>query len=565
MITPFPERFPTKVLEHFNIGEVEPSLDELLLPCFCDTPAIERFLRANKGILLGGKGTGKTALFTLLKHGDREFANPRRARQRLIAIDSDVEYSRLKYAALSTIKSDIPDEDIQFRYLWEIYIIYCLLVELKDDGILSDHRAKSEASRFLEIFDAKGKTPSLMEFLGAVKKTAGFRVDISNPAFPTPDFYVSVEPGDASASNAEKFDVSLSELKASISRYLARRKQYVYIVVDNIDDFVSREEYEIQKLLLQGLLRCSRSFISTRNIKIRLLLRTELFEHINFSQVGGYDKVAPTTIKLSWSPSDIWKFLGERILWNFKHHLAIEHFEYSGDGQSLDLEPWDRKVPWYHRLLMWLHLYKPNGRDSRDSKDVSLRDEAYKSAITTIFPRTIKHYDGSGNVEDIDLFSFIETHFKLGNGELTPRILMIYVQKVFELCADYYAKNDEPFVEKDENGEFPLLKRKEILAAYGWLQEEVLRIFLGSVTINEWRTWLEIIFKQKGKKTTFSYRAVRKLIGVGDDVEIRDFLAYLTHLGVFQCRDTSVALEQRHYELPILLHKNFASGLHAGS
>jgi hypothetical protein len=558
MITPLPEKIPTSILSSFEFGEVEPSNDDLLLACYCDTPPIERFLTSNRSIILGGKGTGKTALFTLLKQKDREFINPKKAKQRIIPIDTDIEYTRLRYTVLKSIKSDIPDEDIQFRYLWEIYVLYRVINELKRGNFFLDAKAKKDTQAFLDIFDPEKKNMSLFDFLTSIRGTVGIRLDTSNPAFPTPDVYISVEPNQNPTDQADRLDVSLSDLKKYVNETLATKKEFVYVIVDNIDDFVAREEYEIQKLLLQGLLQCTRTYTAYNHIKLKLFLRTDLFNNINFSQVGGYDKIAPITEKLVWRKTDIWTFIGERVLWNLSHSLNIKNFDYTAHSRTVHLEAWDQKKPLIEKLLQAIGLKRLIPRDKRDSPDISLRDEAFTAAITTIFPRQIKHYLPNGNVEEMDIFEFLDTHFRLGNGELTPRIFIIYIRKVFELSVEHYEKNNEPYIERDENGEYPLIKRREMLAAYGWLQSEMVRIFLGSVTNNEWRNWLEIFLKKKGRKTTFSYRLVRKTVGVGDNVCIKEFLSFLCHLGVLDCRDKSVSLERRHYELPILLRNNHA-------
>ena len=69
MINPLPNKISSFILDEFTFGEVEPQEDLLLLPCFCKTQPIKHFLGSNKTILLGGKGTGKTALFTFAYTG----------------------------------------------------------------------------------------------------------------------------------------------------------------------------------------------------------------------------------------------------------------------------------------------------------------------------------------------------------------------------------------------------------------------------------------------------------------------------------------------------------------
>ena len=538
------------------MGEIEPAEDELLLPCFCDIPPITRFLKSNKLVLLGGKGTGKTALFTLLRRGDREFSNPKRYRQLLIPISTDIEYTRLRTAVSEVIKTETSDVDIQFRYFWEIYFLYRLLYVMRSNNLIRRGEHHERAERFLNVFDPNGENPSLIDFLKSIRLRLGVKIDNTNPAFPAPDFYVEPCSPSKNDSNRE-MDLSLNEVKDLANSILKKKKTYTFITVDNIDDFVAREDYDIQKLLIQGLLQCARGFQPYSHLKIKLFLRTELYSAINFSQVGGYEKIS--TEKLHWAPAEIWVFIGERILWNLKRKLRIEDdFSYIGSEKRIELESWQGRLVWWKRFLEKIGMYRRKPGDDRDSFDRSTLEDAYRGAITSILPRTIKHYDSSGTVTDVDLFDFLESHFRLGNNELAPRLFIWYFQKVIELCEEYYKNNPQKDLRRDHNGEFPLIRRKEMTAAYGWLQREVQGMFLGAVTHKVWRDWLDVFFKKKGARKTFSYKSISKMLREPDSQSFKEFLSYLCHLGVLSCRDKSAPLERRQYDVPILLMKNWA-------
>lgn len=558
MIEPLPEKISTNILARFTMGELEPEDDKLLLPCFCEIPPITRFLRSNKLVLLGGKGTGKTALFTLLRRGYKEFPNPKRHHQLLIPVSTDIEYTRLRTAVSEVLRTEAEDLDIQFRYFWEIYLLYRLLYVMRSEGLINHGDHHERAEKFLDVFSPEVKDPSLIDFLKSIRLKFGVKVDASNPAFPMPDFYVEPSESGGNESETAELNLSLNEVKELANSILSKNKTYTYITIDNVDDFVAREEYEIQKMLIQGLLQCARGFNAYPHIKIKLFLRTELYKSINFSQVGGYEKIS--TEQLRWSTADIWHFIGERILWNLKTHLEIEQdFFYVGEQRRIELESWQGKPNWWESIVVKMGFKPKKSGDHRDSYDVSSIEHAYRAAMTTILPRTIKHFEQSGAVNDVELFDFLDTHFRLGNDELAPRLFIWYFQKVFELCEEYYERNPQSNLKKDENGEYPLIRRKEMLAAYGWLQTEVQSMFLGAITHKAWREWLEIFFKKKGARTTFSYKSIIKIVGVDADQNLKEFLAFLNYVGVLDCRDKALPLDRRQYDLPILLRKKWAT------
>lgn len=540
------------------MGELEPEDDDLLLPCFCEIPPITRFLRTNKLVLLGGKGTGKTALFTLLKRRNKTFSNPRRHQQLLIPISTDIEYTRLRGAVSEVFKSESKDSDIQFRYFWEIYFLYRLLYTMREENLLRGEESQKTAIKFLDIFAAEGRAPSLIDFLKSLKFRLGVKVDSSNPAFPSPDFYMEPCQGANDGKKDRELDICLDEVKNLANRILTKKKIYTYIAVDNIDDFVAREDYEIQKMLVQGLLQCAKGFNPYSHIKVKLFLRTELYKAIDFSQVGGYEKIQ--TEQLQWTTADIWHFIGERILWNLKHHLKIEEdFYYVGGERRIELDSWQGNSKWWRRLLEKLRIVKKKTGDNRDSYNVSEFDIVFQSAMTCILPETVKQYDVSGTVCDIDLFDFLDSHFRLGNNELAPRLFIWYFQKVFELCEEYYRQNPEEHLRKDDNGEYPLIRRKQMTVAYGWLQAEVQNMFTGAITHKRWRDWLENFFKKKGSATCFSFKRIKKMLGLDEDQALKEFLAFLSYIGVLNCRDKSISFDRRLYDLPILLQTNWAA------
>jgi len=164
------------------------------------------------------------------------------------------------------------------------------------------------------------------------------------------------------------------------------------------------------------------------------------------------------------------------------------------------------------------------------------------------------HIDQSGEKCFIDIFEYLKSHFCLGNGETTPRVVLLYLEKVVSISAEYYNQNpDKASISKDENGEYPLILRELMMQAYFELQQDMAGIFKSSITNKDWQNMLDTFLCKKGRKTSFSFRSLKNMIGIDNNECMRDFLAYICHLGVMRCRDKSVILEQRHYDIPLIL------------
>ena len=67
MIKNLPNEITINNLQNFNFGDIEANNDDLLVDSICRTSSIIEFLRGKKNVVLGEKGTGKTAIYRLLK------------------------------------------------------------------------------------------------------------------------------------------------------------------------------------------------------------------------------------------------------------------------------------------------------------------------------------------------------------------------------------------------------------------------------------------------------------------------------------------------------------------
>ena len=295
-----------------------------------------------------------------------------------------------------------------------------------------------------------------------------------------------------------------------------------------------------------------------------MFLREDLFYKLNFSEIGGYDKVSPRTLSLKWSNSDIRRFIGERILNNLSKTLKTnKNFKFMISQDSLILKRKSyRKKHFLEKILHVTGIESINDlitRDSRDAWDVTEMDQVWRDAITCVLPRGIKHYHLNGTIEpNEDIFYYLEDHFCLANGSATPRIMILFLEKLISLSSAYYRDKPGEVLHLDEKGEYPLFKRDHILEAYGNLQDTMLKMFISCVTNDDWRKGLHIFFSKRGKKTSFSFRNIKNTTGIDDDSDVREFLAFLEHLGVLHCSNRSTTLVQRIYELPIILQKNWS-------
>ena len=87
--------FDLAKLQQFTFGDPEAKSDEILASCFQKIRGVEELLNGSKSIVLGERGSGKSALFKLISDGNLVFRTEAKDKTRMTVIvptDDDLEY-----------------------------------------------------------------------------------------------------------------------------------------------------------------------------------------------------------------------------------------------------------------------------------------------------------------------------------------------------------------------------------------------------------------------------------------------------------------------------------------
>ena len=313
MLLNLPEKMDAAILHKFDLGASDAVKDKLLRECYCNIPPIQTFLQDRHSILVGAKGSGKTAIFTLLKNNHLMFEGHRREKTLIVTIDEPIEYATAAIIIENSLKSKIRDSIVRYQFLWEVYVLYRICLALSERTDMKCIRDKIE--NLCALFAYKQKHPTLLQFLASTKGTVGFKLNMSNPAFPTPDFYISAEPTEKADSPIKAPPtINLENYKSELNNALTKEGLTVYILVDNLDDFVAKDKYTTQKTILQAVVNCCRNYSRFPALRVKVSIRSDLFHRMDFSQLGGYDKVVPDMVDFVWTDADIRDFHCQEIV-----------------------------------------------------------------------------------------------------------------------------------------------------------------------------------------------------------------------------------------------------------
>src|ERR1044071_2301372 len=463
MITNLPAEFDVSKLEDFSFGDPDGAHDTLIKKqlCVCHIKPLLEFLRDRKGILIGDKGTGKTCLFQLLKEGTLKFKKQNGETDEIIAIDEAVDYKALKEIVVHNVISKLKDDSLKYRLVWEILVLRKVVSALRKLPNLP-----ATVTRIIETFEAAfapAKRESALSVFFGSKKKVGLKIGTDMAGMPTADCYTAFDPAaetreSSNASPQPPDPLHLVNIKSTIDGFLKERGIKFYLLVDKVDEFVIKEEYETQKLALQGLLGCERGYLGYENLRMKLFLRRDLYEKIDLREFGA-EKVDFRTVELTWTAEDIRDFLAKRIFHNYDVVLGLSFLAMTVEEENLFIDRDSNRaiIPDSDRGRIAKRIVYYSRRLKRFISETILRqkivplnqrhtnfnDKINREIITTFFGEKVGHITADGTAAEVQIVDYLETRFKLGSGTATPRILLMFVEKCLEAVIDRYQKNDD--------------------------------------------------------------------------------------------------------------------------
>lgn len=565
MIVNLPKQFPLDNFEKFTFGDVEPQSDSLLdhVLGVCMINPVREFLKGRKSLIVGFRGTGKSTLFKLVSEGKLNFAKRKNYEDIILAIDESLDYAEVKFRIFESFNTPIGNEVVKGRYFWEIYILFRLLIKI--EGTFSDlpDTLKKNLHNIKIILGYQEKKVSIKNMLASLKYTGGLKVSqMPHDIAVTPQ--VSVERSNSSEETKMTPDINfnIEACKKEIDSFLNNSKYRIFMLIDNLDEFVVTEAYASQKILIQGLLECERGYVKHVNIKLKLFLRSDLFERLDFETLG-YEKVSSRKIDLVWNNQDIRKLVAQRIMLNFFELFGLDHLVLSVDEEKLYLDELsagetsdivvENKRNFFEKIEHFItNIFRHPKRDTRIGRHINFNDAVNSEIITSIFPRKVKHRTSAGKMENCDFIDFCESHLCLSGNLLTPRLIIMFIEKCLECAKNYYRENPDIKIELDENSEFPLIKKDCVYSAYALFCKELWKAFNKNIPYI-WKPFFDVLQAKKGAKHKFQYKDLEKILNFNDPEQLRQFIAFLCHVGLFECQNPFAGLPDRVYALPIAL------------
>lgn len=567
MIIGTPKYFPVSTLDLFSIGDVEGKNDSLLEECLCEISPIREFLLGKKDIVLGERGAGKSALFRMLSERRLEFVTPPGKTYAVLSLDENIEYKQLKDLIEKRVTATGDKPSIKYQFIWELFITYKILDLLVTDLNMQDPLLEQSKHDISVALGFEKPKVGFMEFLISHKKTVGVKLDHLHPT--TSNFYISAEPTEISGNSDEIHHIDLKEIKRQISRALDKNDMALYVLLDRLDEFVILEEYETQKHLLEGLLTCYRNFSSTSQIKLKLFLRTDIFNQLDISGLGA-DKIIAKCVNLKWSSSDLRELIARRLVHNFTEHLQISDLAFDTDTGTLHLDPKyieeqkaRSKLDTRNRFFKWCSNFAEEVRTAvlatmndqkRVERKTNFNDAINIAVINLLFPVFCEHINNSGEIEKIRFLTLLESHLSFATDHSTPRLFISFIEQCLYETRSYYSKNkDIREIPLNSDKEYELVKIGCISRAYQSVKDDV-----WNALVREASRWDNEVLQLRDKlaaRCEISFDDIRGQFVWDSEDDPKRFIALLTHSGILKCKTPHKPHEERIYEFPLLFRE----------
>lgn len=576
MLLNLPDQFSHESLKDISFGNVDAKRDEALESLFyvSKNTALQKFKTGKYSIIVGEKGAGKTAIFRLFKDGKIQINdNVHECINDFIEAGIDLAlYNSLITQLVRSNKQSKSNNLLKYQIVWELFFTYRLL--LLCEGIPQfPTNLKSIKSNFEKFFSMSEKKGSILDFIKSFTIKNGFKISTMNPEqiefFSEIGANENVVKENNEKDNLNKLSFNLSMYKEQINSFLKENNIVARIFIDKLDDFVTKENFEFQKLFLQSLLYIEESYFDTEFIKIHIFLRKDLYDRLDKTSIGS-DKLESRKISITWSKNEISEFLARRILFLYYHCFGITRFEFAINEKKLYLDEktmanqFEQKVT-NSKVFELLKALVPNTikkKIQKNSKNIPKRsrylDEQFnEDIIFSIFPKEVLHLTRDGQSCYMNFIDFLISHTALASGKTNPRMVLMFCDTLFEEINNYYEGNSDlkiPF----EDGSYKLIPDDLFLSVYPKFQMKIFDIFRQyDFKKNDYFVNLAKIISTK-QSIKESELIVKMKVPTQSKVETENFnrsLAFFVSSGVLGTETYIRNHSNRVYKIPIVFQK----------
>ncbi len=530
--------FERSEISNLTLGNLEGEKDQdQLNKSFFLTQSVIKCLNGKYNYILSPKGGGKSALFTALKNKYIPKSYFNYDKYSLIPINEGFIYE--SESRIDSSKFKEIDNKKEYAVAWGVY----LLIQCIED-IRINYTNKSNYNSFINSISEYPflkndlKLYNIGDFIRQIKIQLNFSIE-GQP--------FDISPSIKLPSPERNFNIN--KVYGLVNEFYYENKLTALILIDRLDNFVSRDSYIIQKNYVQGLFDCIEELSNYDNIAPVLFLRTDLFYSFELSLE--YDKVQSRLLHLDWNQGEILTFIVIRLINN--DYIYKNYAIYLAEIVNSRVEEKDKsyKRITYSTIQRFIAFLKGKKLITKElDLNRTFNFNTSEKFLYTFFPKNI-------DFAEVDLCDFIFRNLIDSNDFVNPRLLIRFFNKLFEKQSFVNKQitfiNDEKAkcaLGEKNNYRFDLFDQEVIKDCYIEVQNEMLRFIYMLLEDKPAKSIFAHIneISSASKKFDYSYFHARSTDMTRDNFE--RVIKYLMHLGFMKEVRKSVK-----YEIPNLYNR----------
>ena len=256
-----------ELLYNLEFGNVDSESETDLDSKFIKTQDFNSFLNPQKALVIGAKGSGKSALFQMFAKYEDSARKLSGLQKDKVLIVKGTGFNDIKELQTDDFTKLLRQENANFDYIWELYIAVKIAIKLGKEGYYTGenliefykHAGLLEDFRILSILRQLWKV-----VMGT--PVQGIEIDVKG---------VKIKIGGNSS-------IDTQDLLAEIEETLEYEQLECWILFDKIDELFSND-YKKRKLCIESLFRTYLSFVNRfPQIKFKIFIRNDIWSTLEF-------------------------------------------------------------------------------------------------------------------------------------------------------------------------------------------------------------------------------------------------------------------------------------------
>lgn len=292
---------------------------------FVETDQWKKVLDGEVDVVYGPKGSGKSALFSLLRERSDDLWQ---SRDIILAAGEKVRGTPV----FEDLVADPPASEEQFRDLWKLYFLSLIgtafrIVEIDNDSARKLLSALDAAGLSVRKWSLKHSLRAALDYVRRIDSVSGI-ININENSGSPEGLEAKITLREPSLSLRERGYISADGLLEVADEALGEAKSKFWIALDRLD-VAFTDSSSLEGNALRALFRVYRDMAALENFSLKIFLRDDIWARI--TSVGFREASHITKfITITWEPKALLNLVIRRAL----HNLAVREY-YKVDAEEV--------------------------------------------------------------------------------------------------------------------------------------------------------------------------------------------------------------------------------------